>query len=345
MRVVAAAVLSVAVALLPSVHNRQSLPADVDEFLRTAGRFSDADRAALAAGRVITRVEPGTTNTEVLVLSAVKVFATRERTAQYYGQFTAYVDGQVTLGFGRLSQPPSLAEVKALALDRGEIESLRSCRPGDCDLRLPATAIETLRSQIDWTAADAADRVNQRVRQAVVGYVTAYQTLGDDALVTYADRRDPISLKDQWRGLLAASKMLHQHAPSLTEYLAAFPKTPLAGGRDVFYWVQENYGRKPVLSLVHTVVYDPPGQPDRTLIAQKQIYASHYYEGSLAVAAVVGATEGGRPVSYLIYGNRSRGDLLKGGFGGLRRSIADDQARKAAEQTLTTMKTVLEQAR
>ena len=36
----------------------------------------------------------------------------------------------------------------------------------------------------------------------------------------------------------------------------------------------------------------------------------------------VDATDGGVPVTYLIYGNRSRGDALKGGFGGLKRRLA-----------------------
>ena len=54
------------------------------------------------------------------------------------------------------------------------------------------------------------------------------------------------------------------------------------------------------------------------------------------------APDGGVPVTYLIYGNRSRGDMMKGGFGGLKRKIAADQVRKAAIQTLETMRTVLE---
>ena len=54
--------------------------------------------------------------------------------------------------------------------------------------------------------------------------------------------------------------------------------------------------------------------------------------------------DGGRPATYLVYANRSRGDLLKGGFGGLKRSVARSQARKATEETLGTMKRMLERA-
>jgi len=93
------------------------------------------------------------------------------------------------------------------------------------------------------------------------------------------------------------------------------------------------------------VIYQDPATPDRTVVVQKQLYASHYYDGSLAVAVAISATEGTTPITYLVYANRSRGDVLKGGFGGLRRSVARNQAKSAAEQTLTTIKTVLEKTR
>jgi hypothetical protein len=74
------------------------------------------------------------------------------------------------------------------------------------------------------------------------------------------------------------------------------------------------------------------------------LYASHYYDGSLAIVSANAALDGSTPVCYLVYANRSRGDLLKGGFGGLKRKVAGDQAKNAAEQTLGTIKTVLEGA-
>jgi hypothetical protein len=82
--------------------------------------------------------------------------------------------------------------------------------------------------------------------------------------------------------------------------------------------------------------------PGRTTIAQKQIYASHYYDGSLALATLAEATESAGPVTYLVYATRARGDMLKGGFGGVKRSVARSQARKAAEGTLETIQGVLE---
>jgi len=168
---------------------------------------------------------------------------------------------------------------------------------------------------------------------------------GDDALVTYNDRAQPVSLRQQWQEILAASPYFQQYSGALRNYLVQYPRAPLAGAKNVLYWVKEDYtGLAPVVSVVHGVIYEDPARPDRTVVAQKQLYASHYYDGSLAVALAASATEGSTPVTYLIYANRSRGDLLKGGFGGLRRTVARSQAKSAAEQTLGTIKTVLERA-
>lgn len=293
-------------------------------------------------GQVVTVVNDGAAANEIFVAAAVKIRAPRAQVASYYGQMIAYVDGQVTLGFGRFASPATMADVRELAFDRDEVDQLKSCRPGKCDVRLGGAGLEKLRSSIDWKAADYVERTNEFVRQSAVAYVTAYRMQGDAALVTYDDRAQPVSLREQWRGLLGNSPLLREYAPELAAYLERFPTQSLAGGRDIFYWVKDDYGYKPVISIVHGVVYDPPGRADRTIVVQKQIYANHYFDGSLAVAVLLDTQDGGRPATYLVYANRSRGDMLKGGFGGVKRNAARSQARRAAEETLGTIKRTLE---
>jgi hypothetical protein len=308
-------------------------------------KFTPAEIAQLENGQVIARSETGQDDREMFTVAAVKIRAPRDRVLSYYGQMISYVDGKVTLAFGRFSAPPALADVKGLAFDRDEVNDLKSCRPGKCDIRLGGSSLEKLRSSVNWSAADAVEQVNGIARQAAVGYVAAYQARGDAALVTYNDRDQPVSLKDEWHGILAGSPYFHQYTPELAAHLERFPADSLPGARDIIYWVKENYGMKSVVSIVHGVIYSPPRQSDRAIVVQKYIYASHYYDGSLAVATLIDTTQGGAPATYLVYGNRSRGDLLQGGFGGLKRSVARSQAQKAARDTLSTIKEVMESAR
>jgi hypothetical protein len=294
---------------------------------------------------VIARSETDKATGEMVAIAAVKIRAPRDRTVAYYGEMVKYVDGKVTLAFGRFSTPPGIGDVAGVAFDRGEIDDMKSCRPGNCDVRIGGAGLDSLRTAIDWNAPDYVEKVNQFVREAAVKYVAAYQEKGDDALITYDDTNHPVSLKQQWQGIVASSPYFHVYAPELKDYLERYPAVQLPGARDVFYWVKENYGAlKTVISIVHAVIYEPPGKPEQVLVAQKYLYASHYYDASFAVASLLADEEGGKPVTYLTYVNRSRGDMLKGGLGGVKRTVARDQARKNAEQTLGAIQGVLERA-
>ena len=97
------------------------------------------------------------------------------------------------LRVGRFGNPPSLADVARLELEKGDIDALASCEPRDCDVKIGA-AFADLRAAVDWRGPDRAVRVNAFVRQRLVDYVKAYRERGDAALVTYVDGANPVSL-------------------------------------------------------------------------------------------------------------------------------------------------------
>ena len=328
-----------AAVLLATGSAAQDARREVVDYLTSQGVKAD-EVARFDAGGVVARAV--IVKEEIVTVGAVKIRAPRERVLDYYGQMISYVDGTVTLAFGRFSTPATASDVQGLAFDRADIDDLRSCKPGGCDIRLSGAGIEALQRSIDWKAPDAGERVNAFVRKAALDYLGGYRAKGDAALITYDDRAQPVNLQQQWRAILGNATHLHNYAPELKAYLEQYPRGSLPGGRDVFYWVKEDFGFKPILSIVHGVIYQPPTRADRAFVVQKQIYANHYYNGSLAVATLLSATEGGAPVTYLVYANRSRGDQLRGGFGGLKGNLAESQARKAAQETLGTIKRQLE---
>jgi hypothetical protein len=97
------------------------------------------------------------------------------------------------------------------------------------------------------------------------------------------------------------------------------------------------------VTITHLIVYRPPaGGAHAAFLASKQLYASHYFEGSLGLTAVVQSGESGVDV---VYHNRSRLDALRGGWVGLRRSIANRRVRGVLEAGLLRMKRQVEEAR
>jgi hypothetical protein len=314
-----------------------------DDLMRVGG-FTAAEVAQFDAGEVIARIAPESTDREIAALGAVRIRTAKENTLAYFTQFISFEDGQVTLQFGRFSQPPVVSDLGRLTLEEDDVQALKSCTPGDCDVRLGAAGITELRQAVNWKSPDATARINELARERITAYVGGYLARGNDALITYNDRQQPVNLLNEWRGLLGNTKSFGHYAPALRDHLDRFPRSSLAGATDVLYWAKENYGLpKRVLHVTHMVIWRDPARNDRIVVAQKQIYASHYFDGSLALTAILDAPAvDGRPASYLLYFNRSRGDLLKGGFGGLRQRIARDRAKSSAVQTLTTIRDVLE---
>jgi hypothetical protein len=310
--------------------------------LQRAGRLTPEELTAIEQGTVAAHIDPDAADGEVTIRAAVKVASPLSRTLDYYERLVAYVDGQVTQGFGTFSAEPSPADVATLTLTAEEIQTLRTCKPGDCDLRLGTSTLAQFRTSIDWKAPDAADRVQRAARLEVLNYVRAYRQRGNEALVTYGSSSKPVSVKAQWTDLISRASGLQQTAPELRRYLEEFPQAKPAGATDILYWTRENSGLKPVVSIVHGVIYRPPGAPGQATVAQKQIYASHYFDASLALLYLFEAQVNGRPFTYVVYVNRSRGDLLRGALGGVRRRLLREQALTAARETLGVMKSSLE---
>ena len=319
-------------------------PTEIASMLRTRAHFSPEDIAMLGSGGVSVHTEASTEDLEAVVVAAVQVRAAIDRAVSYFRQLVSFEDGEVTLRFGLFGKPPRPDDLARAALDEDTLDDLKSCRPGDCGVRIGTKNVAEIGQAIDWRAADAAERAGGWARQALAAYAADYLARGDDALVTYDDQSKPVSLKETWRAIVDRSPTLAEYAPALQRHLTGFPAIALPGATDELYWYQEHYtSLKTVTGVTHLVTWHDPARPDRAVVAQKQIYASHYYYGSLAVTLFLqDSRDAQQPVTWVVYFNRSRGDLLKGGFGGLKRRVAESMIKDSADSMLGAIKRELE---
>ena len=200
--------------------------------------------------------------------------------------------------------------------------------------------MQRLHAQVDWAAADPQGQINAYLRQRLVAYVTDYRARGDSAMAVYDDRGG-VHASDAFAALLAQSPYVYQDIPSLRQYLAAYPHAELDGAHEVLFWATDSAsGMKPILSVTHLVSYAPPELPGVNVVASKQIYANHYFEGAFDLAAIVDrAGGGGKPGIYLVLLRRFRFDNLPSGgivnirgkvVGKLRDQMRVDLARQKA---------------
>ncbi len=245
----------------------------------------------------------------------------------------SFKKSKMVLALGTLSSPPDARDLARLSLDRPDVEALRTCRVGACGLRLGAEQIQQLKASGVMGAPDSHVRAEVWFRGLLASYAHSYMERGNDALMTYRDQRDPLSLRTETLALLDQSPELDGVA-GLREHLRLFPASRLGGAEDYLYWSKESFGLKPVVSLTHlTIASQADSTRSVTVMSSKQIYASHYLDASLAVTTVVSVPDMPGSV-YVVYVNRSRSVIPGGIFAPLARSIVQ---RRTVDGMRTTL--------
>ena len=327
------------------------------DFFQPDVALSPAERSRLDRGESLVKTLPPSSR-EVAIFAAVRADISGDRLTAWVRRIDALKRSRVVMAVGRFSQPPRLEDLAAVALEPGELDELRQCRPGRCNLKLSASDIARLaplarERQPGWQAA-----VQQAFRQALLARATAYLDRGLPGLPPYADQEELESVENEFAPILKSSTFLRTRLPGLAEYLIHYPahqgraatdeefarpaedvSADRHPGESFLYWSKEGLGGKPIISITHVSIVRPrdPRAPD-AVVASRQIFASHYITGSLAITAVIGGPSG----RYLTYLNRSRVDILDGVFGGLVRRIVERRLRDEAGDVVDGLRRRLE---
>jgi hypothetical protein len=87
------------------------------------------------------------------------------------------------LEIGRFSNQPTLDDLKDLTFETGDIEDLKRCVVGDCQLKLSASMIERFRKEMNWDAPDYRIKATQLLKPMLLDYVRDYLGRGDVAQI------------------------------------------------------------------------------------------------------------------------------------------------------------------
>ena len=305
-------------------------------------KFTDAQVAAVRRGEAVAVNLPAPVAREIAVGGAVRIGAPASALVDVIRDIERLEQGPGFLGTKKLSNPPTVADMRAFSLPDEDVAALRSCRPGKCDVKLGQGAFDRLAS-IDWKSATAADQARDLARQLAVEYVQAYRSGGNAALAIYRDADRPTFIAREFAAMVKESSGLTTTLPDVSTYLLDYPKARPASVDDFFYWSLADFGLKPVFRLNHVVIH-PTGQSEGLLYAvtTKQLYASHYFHTALEVRALIDDAERPGKSHYLVVLNLARSDGLTGMFGGIVRSKARSGARSGLESAMRAMKRLAE---
>jgi hypothetical protein len=286
----------------------------VESLLSQCCGLTPADIARLDKGEPLARlVKEGSTD-DLTLMGAIRLKVSRAAYLKWYGNVDNFKKSSMIENVGRFHDPPRPEDVAQLQIFRSDIKKLRGCRPGNCPVKLTVAEQKRLETA-DWAAPNLPERVNAMARESIRSDVASYLEHGDAALGKYSDRQPPTGIAETFRSLVDGSASLRRAFPKVFEKIANY-QGGLREGESV-YWDTESYGfgSKPLLNVIHVMLFEP--QTGVTVICAKQIRATHYYDGSLGFTILVDANPG----TYLVYVNRSRIDLLRGG--GWKKSLLE----------------------
>jgi hypothetical protein len=283
---------------------------------------------------------------EVVIAGAVFVRATAARLAAVLQDVERLESGHGFIRTRKLSEPPRLGDFAGFQLPAADVEALRDCRPGRCDVKLGQAGFDLL-AKFDWSAPDPAARVNAIVRQTSLDYVLAYRKSGNPKLAVYLDADPPQAMAREFEEMTGRGDLWPDAMAPLAKYFSGYPKAARPRlTSDFFYWSLAEFGLKPVYRINHVVVYGT-GRASGLLhvVAVKQIYASHYFQTALEVRAVVSGTRPSAKGVYLVVLNMARSDGLTGLVGMFIKPRAVDGSREGLEGALTAIKQMAEAGR
>lgn len=313
-------------------------------FFKESIGLQDDQITAIQHGKAVTKVLSTKTPDEVAVFGAIYINASPDEYLKAAQNFDALRKSPNYLGVRKFSSPPQLSDLEGFVLDEDDIKDLKNCKPGSCELQLPAESMEQFKSQVNWSAPDVQKQVNSLGQKMALEALVNYQKEGNSALGSYYDKEHPVNVPERFESLLHQSTSLSHYLPDLQRYLVGYPQAQLPNAENIFYWEKVKFGLKPTLRMNHMVIYrgsEPSGPLDS--VAIKQLYASHYFQTAvdLSVCAKDSSQRDAKGF-YLITVKESRQAGLTGPKGSIVRKNAISRIRSSLETSLTHIKSALE---
>ena len=287
-------------------------PARLERYLSRTVRLTSAERNRLAAGAPVTKLLDADESTEVGVFGAVWINAPMRRYVELVNDIENFERGNGFKVTKRISAPPRLEDFAQLHLPEEDVADLRTCRVGDCEVKLGEKALQRFRTEVDWKVARPQAVVDALMQQIALEYVTGYLEGGNERLAVYRDNSRPTFVAGEFRSMVDQMPELTTYLPNMRRYLLDYPKATLPDSTSFLYWQETEFGLKPTIRISHLTVRQGP---DDTVVASKMLYATHYFWTGLELRVLLPDPSRGAGFWFVTV-NRGRSDGLSG-FTGL----------------------------
>jgi hypothetical protein len=283
---------------------------DPFSFFAPAIQIGQDERSRLDAGVAIAKILPAHDH-ELAVFAAGSTKANADEFVTKVRNIAQLKKSSFVPEIGRFSRQPQLHDVAALTLDQVDLDAIKKCRPGECDLKLTAPEIDRFQHVIATNAQNWKDATEQEFRRLIIERVTAYLRRGQHGIPPYGNG-DKTDLSSTFSGLLQHSPYVQGRALQLGHYFEQYPAIRNPGTETFLYWSKETLAPKPIISVTHVAITrgDPHAGAPEVLVMSKEVFATHYTNGALALTLLIRATDSSSK-HYFVYVNRTWIDAVR----------------------------------
>ena len=314
------------------------LPARLDSYIKAYVKLTPEEQKRLLAGEPVTQLLESDPAKEVAIFGAVWVAAPITRYVEAVKNIEEFEKGDNFLATKRISSPPRIEDFDRLSLPPDDVADLRTCKVGDCELKLGEAALVRIQKETDWSKPTATADVERSIRRLALDYVTAYLEGGNSRLAVYRDAARPTFVAQEFAAMLDRMPSLTTYLPDLKTYLLEYPKVTLPKSESFLYWQEAKFGLKPTLRINHLTIAD---QQTHVAVVSKMLYASHYFWTAIELRILVPDPARGEGFWFANV-NRSRADGLDGFVGSVIRGKARGEAEKGMQAALKITKSRME---
>ena len=211
-------ILLVAATRIETFQNASTrFPSQLDAYFKNSVKLTAEEQKQLASGQPVTKLLDGDETKEVAVFGPLDQCPIR-RYVDAVRDIEKFERGGGFRITKRISSPAA-GGLRAVAAARRYVADLRTCRVGDCALKLGEDALNRFRSQINWNGPDAGASANLLMRQIAFEYVTRYLKGGNDSLAVYRDSSHPTFVAQELRSMVDSMPELTTYMPEVRKHL------------------------------------------------------------------------------------------------------------------------------
>jgi hypothetical protein len=314
-------VVAVSVTAQVRVRTQPAATLPIERLLTERLGMAAADVARVTAGEAVVWKVPGNTGNEVAAAGVVRAKGDMRRLVAWLRDIEAFMRAAGVVNVGAISNPVTPADFTRLSLNDADFADLASCRPGRCEIRMPAAYLDRFQREVAWKQPDAQQQAVALAKTLIGDYVAAYQKGGDAALGAHHNQKAPNQIALEFQDMLRRATRVWDLAYPFANYLETFPKGRPESTEDRFYWTRDTVGLKPALTLHHVALQE--FSDGRVLVADKQIYASRQIDTGLMIA--LGVPKSDRSGFDLLVSVKARADAMAGITGRVLRERIENE--------------------